>query len=269
MKSSEAFSGIYATGLSGTIGRHLSAQIRPLELDLAKPIEKNMIPEDLSTLIHLAGIVGEKIVLDDIEYAYQVNVVATLELAKSLNLENLDRFLYVSTSHVYAPKVTDIAEEDPVGPIAEYPKQKLEAEESLKKVFSEYPEKLLIIRVFSVFGDDVADFTLGGLASRIAAGSSELIMNCDDIRDFLTPEQIAIGIEKVAKIKNISGIFNLCTGKPLSVSNVMRKYFNRINYPAEKYESQFRSGQSQTPRIVGSNSKLLKAVPELGNILSI
>jgi len=258
---------IYATGISGTIGRHLSGYVLPLDLDLAEPIDRNMIPHDLSILIHLAGIVGEINVVKNIDYARRVNVLGTLELAQSLDLETLERFLYVSTSHVYTPTERDIAEDATVGPVAEYPKQKLEAEVLLKEYFSTAPEKLLIIRVFSVLGFDVEDFTLGGLASRIANGSPELVVNSDDIRDFMTPTQIALGIQKLAQTPNISGTYNLCSGEPLSVSNALRKHFHQMGVSTENYESRFRTGNSTNPRIVGDNSKLMQAVPEIAKIL--
>jgi UDP-glucose 4-epimerase/GDP-4-dehydro-6-deoxy-D-mannose reductase len=267
MKRKRPVKRIYATGMSGTIGRHLPGYILPFDLDLAEPIDRNMIPPDLSTLIHLAGIVGEMNVVKDIGYARRVNVLGTLELAQSLDLETLDRFLYVSTSHVYTPSERDISEDANVGPVAEYPKQKLEAELLLKEYFSTAPEKLLIIRVFSVLGFDAQDFTLGGLASRIANGSSELVINSDDIRDFMTPRQVALGIQKLAETPKISGTFNLCLGEPQSVSNALRKHFNQMGVPAEYYESRFRRGNSTNPRIVGNNSKLIQEVPEITETL--
>ena len=71
---------------------------------------------------------------------------------------------------------------DPVGAYAE---QKIEAEQAVVEVFKETPEKLCIVRVFSVLDWDVADFTLGRAIKNLTIPSSNFkLPNSDDVRDF-------------------------------------------------------------------------------------
>ena len=94
-----------ATGFTGLIGRHLSSDVGHFEGNLLSGewVHKNNL-KTFQTLIHLAGIVGERNVLKDEEYAHRVNVEATKRLAEFIRDETDINFLYISSSHVYREK---------------------------------------------------------------------------------------------------------------------------------------------------------------------
>jgi nucleoside-diphosphate-sugar epimerase len=248
---------IIATGLTGTIGRKLSSDVEPARIRLGseKLGDHLAYHENPLTLIHLGGIVGEGKVSQNLEQSERINVGETIKLAREV-IEDFDgRFIHISSSHVYGPHAGDLSEESPMNPQSNYAEQKMRAEQQLISHFGVEHPQLVILRVFSVLGWDVASFTLGGAIKRILEGSSERIASVDDVRDFMTPTSIAKAIYEVAKSHEINGVFNLCTGKGISVREAISSMVAIKNF--ELGSNQLESGFSKSPRIVGSNSKIL------------
>jgi len=248
---------IIATGLSGTIGRKLDREVKSAQLVLGEQrlIDYFKPSDEALTLIHLAGVVGESKVSGDLDYAKQINVNETLKLAKEVIELFGGKFVHISSSHVYGPQDSVLTETSAYNPQSNYAKQKMQAELELLNYFGEDHSNLIILRVFSVLGWDVSDFTLGGAVRRIHSGSEELISNTDDVRDFMTPTSIATAISNIAKNGKFSGIYNLCTGTGTSVGDAARDMFRVKNY--EKGFSQLLPGVSSAPFLVGVNNKIL------------
>jgi nucleoside-diphosphate-sugar epimerase len=155
-----------------------------------------------------------------------------------------------------------LTESSATAPNNVYAEQKLEAEEEISSIFRDYPEKLCIVRVFSVLDWDVADFTLGGGIKKLTSDNSNFILNYgDDIRDFLTPHLIANTLISIANEVHLTGIVNLATGIGITVKDAARTMLEGSGYklPANRIVS----GNSDYPYVVGDNSKLKAALPDL------
>lgn len=255
---------LYATGTSGTIGKYLPNDILQLKLDLSSSQENffKLNFEIQSNLIHLAGVVGPTTVSKDIKYARSVNISGTQYLAEEFIKKSEGIFYYISTSHVYAPSLALISESHPLAPANVYAEQKLEAEFSLQSLFESFPSRLCIIRVFSVLDWDTAPFTLGGGIRKLAdIGSDFVLFNASDIRDFLTPKDIAGALFKISSTSTHFEIVNLCTGIGTSVGDAARKMLSEAGF--ELPEGRISWGQSPNPSIVGDNTLLLSRFPTL------
>jgi nucleoside-diphosphate-sugar epimerase len=256
-------SSIFATGVSGTIGKHFKNQVFAINCDLRNSELRN-IPniKKGDYILHSAAVVGPISVSKDLATSYKVNVNASKMLAEFAKNKEISRFIYVSTSHVYARSNSLLTESSPTGPNNVYAEQKLEAEEEITSVFRDYPEKLCIVRVFSVLDWDVADFTLGGGIKKLTSDNSSFILNYgDDIRDFLTPHLIANTLISIANEARLTGIVNLATGTGITVRDAARTMLEGSGYklPANRIIS----GNSDYPYVVGDNSKLKAALPDL------
>jgi len=254
----------FATGKSGTIGRHLSNKVQPLVVQLEQPDFILELPEFKKNdhLIHLAGIVGTNLVDRNTILSQKVNVQATKSLAEYFLQNDSGRFIYISTSHIYKKSQNVLIESSPLEPISNYAKQKFEAENILLDLFHHDPARLCILRVFSVLDWEVPEFSLGGAIAKLADYNSEFnLANSEDIRDFLTPGKIASVIEEVANNEQIYGILNICSGVGKSIAQAAQEMLNIIGVRIPK--NRFLPGHSAMPYIVGSNSKLLSMVPEL------
>ncbi len=254
----------FATGTSGTIGKHLSGQAIDLKIDLELNVQRQELPSrlDSANLIHLAGIVGNAAVENDKEKSFAVNVRGTIQLAEAFRNQGEGIFYFVSTSHVYAPNRERINEDAEVGPVTRYAEQKLTAENELRNLFSAAPHRLCIIRVFSVLDWDVGPFTLGGGIRKLAMNDPNFELKCgEDIRDFLTPKSIAQAILQISK-NNLGGcIFNLSSGIGTSVGDAARRMLAESHF--EIPESRILHGNSSSPFVVGDSSKLQARLPGL------
>ena len=248
---------LLATGLSGTIGRKMDKSFEPAQVILGTTKLRDHIQKqkEPAALVHLAGIVGESKVKEDLAYSQKINVDETFLLAREVIEDFNGKFIYVSSSHIYGPSTSIVNEESSYNPQSHYATQKVLAEKKLIDYFGKDNHRLVILRVFSVLGWEVDDFTLGGLVRRVMAGSKEIISFGDDVRDFMTPTSIAGAISKIAKIDDISGIYNLSTGVGIKVSDAVRSMFEVMKIH-EPY-GQLIPGNSLVPYLVGDNQKLL------------
>ncbi len=256
---------VFATGVTGTIGKHLADGVLPISTDMRASLEvfqKLDLGFD-GCVIHLAGVVGPSLVEKNFEESWKINVEGTRKLAVASLQKEVRRFVYISTSHVYKPSIQFLTEESEVEPSNTYAQQKLEAERTLQEIFFNHLEKLCIVRIFSVLDWDVQEFTLGGGIKRLALGDPNFqLRNSNDVRDFLTPKRIAQIIIEITKKNKLLGIVNLCTGKALTVREATVKMLTESNF--EIAESRIHSGNSNLPYMVGDNSKLLSYLPNLG-----
>jgi nucleoside-diphosphate-sugar epimerase len=248
---------ILATGTSGTIGKHFSGVV-PFSINLLDDL--NLIEKSLfntsSIVLHAAGIVGNEAVSKDINISRKINIDGTKKLAEISRDNAISRFVYVSSSHVYAPSDGLLLESSKVDPVGPYAEQKIEAEQTLVEVFKETPEKLCIVRVFSVLDWDVADFTLGGAIKNLTNSSSNFkLSNSDDVRDFLTPKLIAGVLTKISRNSSISGIINLSSSCGTTIREAARKMLTGSGF--EFPSARVLPGNSIRPYIVGDNSKLI------------
>ena len=250
---------IIATGKTGTIGKYLGESASGLELNLLK-VSECKVDLSESILIHLASVVEPREIQNKRSLAEAVNVDGTLRLAEKALADGCTRFVFASTGHVYASTRTSIREFDSISPTSEYAQQKREAEIGLLKIFSKDLSRLLIMRIFSVIGLSMKEYTLGGTANRILRGEKNIfIRNSSDIRDFMTPEQVASALLEVSKKETISEpILNLCTGKPSTVEHAVRKLLGEQS--KMELDSFFLPGFSKTPSFVGDNSLLRKYI---------
>ena len=254
---------ILATGTTGTIGKHFSGAI-PLSINLLNdfnPTELSLFNSS-SVVLHAAGIVGNEAVSKNINISRKINIDGTKKLAKISQDGDISRFIYVSSSHVYAPSDSLLLESSKVHPLGPYAEQKFEAEQALVEVFKETPEKLCIVRVFSILDWDVADFTLGGAIKKLTNSNSDYkVLNSDDIRDFLTPKLIASVLIKIAHTTSLAGIINLSSMFGTTIREAAHKMLTESGF--EFPSARMLPGNSTRPYIVGDNSKLISYFPDL------
>ena len=245
------------TGKSGTIGRYFPTNTYSFKSDLTSDFseELKLISKSNFTITHCAGIVGNFSVMKNYNHSYLVNVTSTVELARLSLKMGIKKFVYVSSSHVYESSRSIIDEGAKISPLNEYAHQKREAEVKLLEVFKDYPQQLLITRVFSLLDWGMKPTTLGGAVQKLLNGEISDIHNGEDQRDFLTPRSIATILHLLAN-SEASGILNVCSSKATKIRDAvayMLKQRNRLDLLDRVH-----GGNSETPFIVGDNLGLKK-----------
>jgi nucleoside-diphosphate-sugar epimerase len=251
MSSTDLRREIFATGMSGTIGRHLGSSVRPINYNLLE-LPKELPQAKNGILIHLASRVGPTQVEKNPKVSKEINVNGTINLAKLAIGANFTRFVFISTSHVYAPNTQRIAEHNKVDPINIYAEQKYIAEVALRNLFERSSStKLLIIRLFSVIGLEMKPFTLGGALARILAGEDVQLSSALDVRDFVHPRTAAKAIESISQNMEVEeDVINLCTGVGLSVKEACQLI--ALQEKKEIPDYIFKEEKSSFPYIVGN-----------------
>ena len=245
------------TGKSGTIGRYFPTNTYSFKSDLTSDFSQEIkhISKSNFTITHCAGIVGNSSVMKNFNHSYLINVTGTIELARLSLSMGVKKFIYVSSSHVYESSGLILDESAKISPLNEYAHQKREAEVNLLEVFKDYPQQLLIARVFSLLDWGMKPATLGGAVEKLLNGEISDIHNGEDQRDFLTPRSTAKILHLLAN-SEAHGILNVCSSKATKIKDAvanMLKQKNRLDLL-----DQVHGGNSETPFIVGNNLKLKK-----------
>lgn len=249
---------IVASGKTGTIGKHLPEYVVDLNqrLDQLDAGKINLSKND--TYIHLAGVVGSQNVDANPEYARRINVDSVAKVAEIALQKNVNKFVYISTSHVYSKGEQDKSENSPIDPVNEYAAQKFESEEILRSLFASDPKKLLILRVFSILDWDVKEFTLGGAIQRLRTDPTSQLRFGGDLRDFLTPKQTADVILELSNLQSASQLLNVCTGEAISISEAAVLLLN--GYEKRNWEERVDNEVSENSRIVGNADLVSEAL---------
>lgn len=253
---------ICASGATGSIGKHLPA-IFPfksrLEEDNASIVgEFELLKPEI--FIHLAALTNTNQAIEKRKLSYEINVVGAGKIMEAFAKSGGRRFIFASTSHIYGATNhgTLSSESDEPRPISVYARDKLLAEERLTKLAKVYQIELIIARIFSVFGPDMASHYLASKVyskknTRIQNSDFPIIENGADIRDFLSPTEVAGYLNQIAlsdSSPNEIEIVNVCSGVAISVEQKILAVVP--NWPRNRIQS----SNSKVPHLVGSTTKL-------------
>jgi nucleoside-diphosphate-sugar epimerase len=152
-----------ASGLSGTIGKHLLG-FQELGSRSESLLQDGVFPTGVNfDYLHLGAIVNNLTLENDLAQARDVNISWPARLALDfLKSGSKGKFVFLSTGQVYGLQAVDVSETFHTNPANLYASLKLEAEAELLRIFVSNPDQLVIVRLFSVLSPWGKAFTLGG-----------------------------------------------------------------------------------------------------------
>ena len=176
---------ILVIGCDGTIGSHLRAYLesqgrdvvgttrRPervgdstLLLDMAGDVAAWPVPPGVTAAVICAGVSSVGACATDPAGTAEVNVRATVALAKSLASAGCSKILFLSSGHVFDGDTPLAAEDSAQAPITEYGRQKADAERRLATLGN----IIAIVRLSNVLAPD--NSLIGGWSKALNAGNS-------------------------------------------------------------------------------------------------
>lgn len=250
------------TGTSGTLLRN--QRLRDVAIDYRKFLEDGFrLDTSLfgalggSQVIHSAALVGESNCQIDFELTRKVNVAGAARLAETCAESGVERFVYISTSHVYAPSESPIAESGELQPRTLYAESKIQGEEAVLDVGKNSGMKVTIFRLFSFLGEASVQTSFAGLLARIVDGSGEKIRYSDDIRDFQTPGQYWDLMNALLNVSDLPEVVNVASGIGMSIAEASRSFAFHKGISLDS--STFEGGTSNIPFLVADVS-LLKVI---------
>lgn len=195
--------------------------------------------ERIDTCIHLAAVTS---VADSITRPFEtidVNVKGTLSVLQACVKNGVDNIVFASSAAVYGnPKMLPIPEDHPLEPISPYGISKVTGE----MLLSSYKalgriRNAISLRFFNIYGKGQNPTYAGVItkfAEQLSKGLPPIIYGTgEQTRDFISVTDVAKAIIRAAETESISGVFNIGTGKPLSVSELAKKMIKAFNLEIE------------------------------------
>ena len=214
-------------------------------------------------VFHLAALPRIKFSIDHPKESYEANVIATRLLGVAAAKNNVQLFVFSSSSSVYGQQNGNLMKEDlSLNPLSPYAEQKVEAEKLLQDIFTYSASKLLILRLFNVYGyshQPLNEYsTLISKCISCAANNMLLTINGSGIqkRDFTYIDDVVDAFIKCAEgyvPKNQQEIINIGTGENHAVNEVITITQNIYGFPIN---TQFnRNNFAEPDYTIADNSK--------------
>ena len=243
---------ILITGSSGQVGSYLvekliknynvtGADIKKSNIDLVNKVTrigdiKNKgfvedITKDIDIIIHTAAQIDIKKSIKNPISDAKLNIIGTLNLLESARKnEKISKFIFFSTCGVYGNhKYLPIDEKHPLKPISPYALSKMTGEKYCMMYNQLFDLPTVVLRPFNIYSnrENISKRYVSivyRFAHNIKKGK-KIIIHGDGSqkRDLIHIKDVASFIKKIISSKKTNGeIFNIGTGKPLSVIDIAR-----------------------------------------------
>ncbi len=227
---------ILITGINGFIGQHLARtlaqrghKVSGLGHYKGGVLDRTIVGRsirDAQVVVHLAALTQHKDIVDNRFETLDVNLRGTKNILDAfIKSKKSRKFLYASTGKVYGKIVSlPISEDHPTNPLNILGKSKL-ITEKLIDFYNDNKKEFIIFRIFNIYGSGqhnnfLIPTILGQLnKKKMVLGDLEAKRDYVYIHDLINA--FILAIEK----KGVTGvsIYNICTGKSFSASQIVRK----------------------------------------------
>lgn len=220
---------------NGFLQNILNTSINFIEADISDSKTYDLLQDDYDCVFHLAAVSSLPFCENNKSLAIKYNVQGTLMLIEYCRKNGINNFCFGGTSAVYENNTEDIFTEDlNVYPDLIYPLSKMFCENILKSYIKNYNMSITILRFFNVFGPnqdvDRNNPPLLNYLIREYSSNRVPVLHSDGTqsRDYVYVKDLIPLFMNVIN-KPSKEIFNVCTGKLLSVNDILNSvsgYFN-------------------------------------------
>jgi nucleoside-diphosphate-sugar epimerase len=224
---------IIVTGASGFIGRALVLKLNSHGWDVIpvtssdgdiadRTTLEKFLSQDIAHVFHLAGKTFVPDSWANPHVFYQTNVLGTVSALEFCRV-NCIPLTYVS-AYVYGhPNTLPICEDSAVKPNNPYAMSKWLAEQTCEFYSNAYCLPVTTIRPFNAYGIGQAEnFLIASLISQALDGGESIVVNdLTPKRDYVYLEDLLTALMATLKTENRYRVFNIGSGKSLSVKNVI------------------------------------------------
>lgn len=183
--------------------------------------------EAIDTCIHLAGKTSVRDSIHNPMDTARVNIGGTLNVLEACTRNKVKTFVFASSAAVYGePKLLPLSEDQVPEPLSPYGASKAAGELlALSYKNSEKINNAVALRFFNVYGQGQNPVYAGVItrfAERLAKGLPPIIYgDGKQTRDFISVKDVIRAITLAAD-SDISGTFNIGTGKPIEIIDLAK-----------------------------------------------
>lgn len=203
---------------------------------LDKQLITNLVKKS-NVVIHAAALADVGACVRNPSLEFEMNVLATQNILDACKEHNIEKYVFASSAAVYGEGVDKVFKEDqPCFPVSNYALSKYWGEQQARLYYELYEVPTTSIRFFSVYGSPqipkkgshswaVAIF--GALAKK----NKPITVYGDgnQIRDFTHCSDIAQSVVLSIEKSSTNGkFFNVGTGKPTTVNEIVEKVFENV-----------------------------------------
>jgi len=233
---------ILVTGATGFIGSNLMQHLKQKKytvhgLSFHKTDKKNIFSIPLSKptalqshfqknkydiVIHLAASIEENSPLK----LFNINCQYTLNLLEVCRTYKIKKFIFTSSHAIYdKTNYLPIDEEHNIRPSSNYAISKLISEEICKMFYNYYGLKIIILRLSSVYGkNQPIKYLIPKLIDQ-CLNQKKIVLhkyqNGFQLMDLIHVEDVCRALELSIKSKLKFGVFNIASGNPVTVKNLV------------------------------------------------
>ena len=276
------------TGASGFAGGHLvealkhkGAEIlacggphdansgyRPIDLSDAQSLRDALDSFRPTVVFHLAAQTFVPESLRSPAETYEVNVMGTVRLAEAVRTYAggpRPRMLFTSSAEVYGRREAGefpLRETLDLRPATPYGASKAAAETVLLAHARGFDLDVVVARAFNHIGPGQNErFVVASLAAqlaRVASGEAPhlLVGNLSAARDFLDVRDVVAAYVALAADGERGEVYNVCSGKAVTIRDVLRELITIARVPVEVREDPLRFRSAEIPLYVGDPQKL-------------
>jgi nucleoside-diphosphate-sugar epimerase len=187
---------------------------------------------DITTVVHLAALVPKSKDEDIARSMCDINVCGTINLLDVFG-ESLHNFVYASTAEVYGLPATDkpIQEDMLALPLSNYGASKLSGEQFCRVFSARYNLPISMLRFTVLYGpgDRIAR-AIPNFIQKALRGEQLEVFGGQELRDYLHVTDAARAVYLAAK-KPVSGVFNIGTGKGITIKETAEKIVELVGNP--------------------------------------
>jgi dTDP-6-deoxy-L-talose 4-dehydrogenase (NAD+) len=158
----------------------------------------------------------------------ETELPAQLAFLTSCVRNGLKKLVVTGTCYEYGFASGELAEDAPAQPYTQYGLAKDMLRKALFELCAQYDLDLAWLRLFYLYGDGQSERSLYRmLHAAIGRGAETFDMSGgEQLRDFLPVHEAARLIVEIAQRENIAGIFNVCSGNPIAVRELVQSWIN-------------------------------------------
>ena len=222
---------------SPTKGRYVDG-VRYLHFDMSDRIlvKRNLV-EEFNYVVNLSGYINHRLFMDDGRRLIETHFIALQNLLEFLPRGKLERFVQIGSSDEYgnkkAPQHEDLREQ----PISPYSLAKVASTYFLQMLHQTENFPSVILRLFLTYGpgQDMQRFlpqTIRGCLEDNPFPTS----SGEQLRDFCHVDDTITAIMHALDASKVEGeVFNIATGKPITIREVIQKVCKITGYGNPQY----------------------------------